>query len=106
MQELPPPCQDAPPPAVGAAPRRLTRSVIVKWGDRQVAVGGTAPVVVQSMTNTDTADPIATAIQVKELAQAGSELVRITVNTPEAAREVIAIREQLDRKSTRLNSSH
>src|SRR3546814_20612524 len=60
-------------------------------------VGGDAPVVVQSMTNTDTADPIATAIQVKELAQAGSELVRITVNTPEAAREVIAIREQIDR---------
>ena len=60
-------------------------------------VGGNAPVVVQSMTNTDTADAIATAIQVKELAQAGSELVRITVNTPEAAREVPAIREQLDR---------
>ncbi len=49
------------------------------------------------MTNTDTADPVATAIQVKELAQAGSELVRITVNTPEAAREVAAIRAQLDR---------
>jgi (E)-4-hydroxy-3-methylbut-2-enyl-diphosphate synthase len=49
------------------------------------------------MTNTDTADAIATAIQVRELAQAGSEIVRITVNTPEAAREVPAIREQLDR---------
>jgi (E)-4-hydroxy-3-methylbut-2-enyl-diphosphate synthase len=49
------------------------------------------------MTNTDTADPIATAIQVKQLAQAGSELVRITVNTPEAAAAVPAIREQLDR---------
>ncbi len=52
---------------------------------------------VQSMTNTDTADAIATAIQVKELAQAGSEAVRITVNSPEAAAEVVAIREQLDR---------
>jgi (E)-4-hydroxy-3-methylbut-2-enyl-diphosphate synthase len=49
------------------------------------------------MTNTDTADAIATAIQVKALAQAGSEVVRITVNTPDAAREVAAIREQLDR---------
>jgi (E)-4-hydroxy-3-methylbut-2-enyl-diphosphate synthase len=49
------------------------------------------------MTNTDTAEAIATAIQVRELAQAGSEIVRITVNTPEAAREVPAIREQLDR---------
>jgi (E)-4-hydroxy-3-methylbut-2-enyl-diphosphate synthase len=49
------------------------------------------------MTNTDTADAIATAIQVKELAQAGSEIVRITVNSPEAAREVAAIRNQLDR---------
>ena len=62
-----------------------------------VTVGGDAPVVVQSMTNTDTADAIATAIQVQGLAQAGSELVRITVNSPEAAREVAAIRNQLDR---------
>ncbi|MBC43034.1 MAG: 4-hydroxy-3-methylbut-2-en-1-yl diphosphate synthase, partial [Pusillimonas sp.] len=54
-------------------------------------------VVVQSMTNTDTADAIATAIQVKALAQAGSEVVRITVNTPDAAREVPAIRDQLDK---------
>ncbi len=60
-------------------------------------VGGNHPVVVQSMTNTDTVDAIATAIQVKELALAGSEIVRITVNTPEAAREVPAIREQLDK---------
>jgi len=52
---------------------------------------------VQSMTNTDTADAVATAIQVKELALAGSEIVRITVNTPEAAKEVAAIREHLDR---------
>ncbi|WP_170826448.1 flavodoxin-dependent (E)-4-hydroxy-3-methylbut-2-enyl-diphosphate synthase, partial [Vibrio cholerae] len=77
MQDSSLPCQDAPPPSVGAAARRATRSVAVKWGDRVVRVGGDAPVVVQSMTNTDTADAIATAIQIKELAQAGSELVRI-----------------------------
>src|SRR5690554_3801934 len=82
---------------VGAAPRRSTRGVQIKWGETSVQIGAGAPVVVQSMTNTDTVDAIATAIQVKELAQAGSELVRITVNTPEAAREVPAIREQLDR---------
>jgi (E)-4-hydroxy-3-methylbut-2-enyl-diphosphate synthase len=62
-----------------------------------VVVGGDAPVVVQSMTNTDTADHVATAIQCAELARAGSELVRITVNTPEAAAGVPKIREQLDR---------
>ena len=78
------------------APRR-TRQARVAWGSRVVTVGGDAPVRVQSMTNTDTEDPIATAIQVKELAQAGSEMVRITVNTPEAAKQVAYIREQLDR---------
>ncbi len=82
---------------VGPARRHTTRQVAIRWGTREVSVGGDAPVMVQSMTNTDTADAIATAIQVKELAQAGSEIVRITVNTPEAAREVPAIREQLDR---------
>lgn len=66
-------------------------------GGRIVTVGGDAPVRVQSMTNTDTVDAVATAIQVKELAQAGSELVRITVNTPEAAAAVPYVREQLDR---------
>ena len=81
----------------GPAARHRTRSVEIAYGARRVRVGGGAPVVVQSMTNTDTADAISTAIQVKELAQAGSELVRITVNTPEAAKEVVAIREQLDR---------
>ncbi|HNJ46133.1 MAG TPA: flavodoxin-dependent (E)-4-hydroxy-3-methylbut-2-enyl-diphosphate synthase, partial [Ottowia sp.] len=78
------------------APRR-TRQARVVWGRRVVTVGGDAPVRVQSMTNTDTEDAIATAIQVKELALAGSELVRITVNTPEAAAQVPYIREQLDR---------
>ena len=60
-------------------------------------LGGSAPVVVQSMTNTDTADYLATALQTAELARAGSELVRITVNTPEAAAAVPKIREHLDR---------
>ena len=61
-----------------------------------ITVGGDAPVVVQSMTNTDTADIAATVKQVQELAQAGSELVRITVNSAEAAAAVPAIRQQLD----------
>jgi (E)-4-hydroxy-3-methylbut-2-enyl-diphosphate synthase len=69
----------------------------VSWGEHVVTVGGDAPVRVQSMTNTDTVDVIGTAIQVKELALAGSELVRITVNTPEAAAAVPHVREQLDR---------
>ncbi len=81
----------------GPANRSSRRSVSVRYGNREVIVGGNAPIVVQSMTNTDTADVIATAIQVKELARAGSEIVRITVNTPEAAAAVIAIREQLDK---------
>jgi len=72
--------------------RRQSRQVMV--GD--IAVGGGAPIVVQSMTNTDTADVQATARQVEELARAGSELVRITVNTPEAAAQVARIRERLD----------
>jgi (E)-4-hydroxy-3-methylbut-2-enyl-diphosphate synthase len=69
----------------------------VAWGDHTVTVGGDAPVRVQSMTNTDTVDVIGTAIQIKELALAGSELVRITVNTPEAAAAVPHVREQLDK---------
>ena len=60
-------------------------------------VGGGAPIVVQSMTNTDTADIVQTATQCAELARAGSELVRITVNTPEAAAAVPAIRAHLDK---------
>jgi len=83
--------------ASGPLPRRHSRGALVRYGARSVAVGGGAPVVVQSMTNTDTADVIATAIQVKELARAGSEMVRITVNTPEAAAAVPAIRAQLDK---------
>ena len=78
------------------APRR-SRQARVVWGSRVVTIGGDAPVRVQSMTNTDTVDVIGTAIQVKELALAGSELVRITVNTPEAAEAVPHVRDQLDR---------
>ncbi|HSW23387.1 MAG TPA: flavodoxin-dependent (E)-4-hydroxy-3-methylbut-2-enyl-diphosphate synthase [Burkholderiaceae bacterium] len=85
------------PIASAAAVRHRTRQARVVWGSNVVTVGGDAPVRVQSMTNTDTVDAIATAVQVKELAQAGSELVRITVNTPEAAQAVPHIREQLDR---------
>jgi (E)-4-hydroxy-3-methylbut-2-enyl-diphosphate synthase len=81
-----------------AAPAaRRSRQARVAWGDHVVTVGGDAPVRVQAMTNTDTVDVIGTAIQVKELAVAGSELVRITVNTPEAAEAVPHIRDQLDR---------
>jgi (E)-4-hydroxy-3-methylbut-2-enyl-diphosphate synthase len=76
---------------------RRSRQSRTVWGARVVTVGGDAPVRVQSMTNTDTVDAIGTAIQVKELALAGSEMVRITVNSPEAAAEVPHIRDQLDR---------
>jgi (E)-4-hydroxy-3-methylbut-2-enyl-diphosphate synthase len=72
--------------------RRRTRPVRIG----QVVVGGVAPVVVQSMTNTDTVDVLKTAIQCAELARAGSELVRITVNSPEAAAAVPKIRAHLD----------
>jgi len=77
-------------------PRR-SRTAQIVWDSHIVTTGGNAPVRVQSMTNTDTVDVIDTAIQIKELAQAGSEMVRITVNTPEAAAAVPHIREQLDR---------
>ena len=85
-----------PIPTAQPKPRR-SRQAVTSWGSNHVTVGGDAPVRVQSMTNTDTVDVIGTAIQVKELALAGSEMVRITVNTPEAAAAVPHIREQLDR---------
>jgi (E)-4-hydroxy-3-methylbut-2-enyl-diphosphate synthase len=85
------------PIALSNPGRRKAMQARVVWGSRIVTVGGDAPVRLQSMTNTDTADAIGTAIQVKELAIAGSELVRITVNTPEAAQAVPYVREQLDR---------
>ena len=87
----------ATPVASAGTRARHSRQAKVTWGEQLVTVGGDAPVRVQSMTNTDTADAIGTAIQVKELALAGSELVRITVNTPEAAQAVPYVREQLDR---------
>ena len=85
------------PIALSQPAARRSLQAQVRWGSRLVTVGGDAPVRVQSMTNTDTVDVIGTAIQVKELALAGSELVRITVNTEDAARAVPHIREQLDR---------
>ena len=81
-------------------PRARTSDTLqarVAWGDHVVTVGGGAPVRIQSMTNTDTADAVETAIQVKALAQAGSEMVRITVNNDESAKAVPYIRDQLDR---------
>lgn len=72
--------------------RRPTHQVQID----HLTVGSDAPVVVQSMTNTDTADAKATALQVKELSDAGSEMVRITVNRPEAASKVAEIRQRLD----------
>ena len=72
--------------------RRKTHQVQID----HITVGSEHPVVIQSMTNTDTADAAATAVQVKELADAGSEMVRITVNTPEAASQVVEIRRRLD----------
>src|SRR5512134_3595513 len=72
--------------------RRISRQVAVGG----VRIGGGAPVVVQSMTNTDTEDAAGTARQVEALARAGSELVRITVNTPQAAAQVPEIRRRLD----------
>jgi (E)-4-hydroxy-3-methylbut-2-enyl-diphosphate synthase len=72
--------------------RHRTRTALVGG----IAIGGGAPIVVQSMTNTDTADVAATVAQVKALAEAGSELVRVTVNTADAAAAVPLIRERLD----------
>ena len=79
-------------PMLSPIPRRPTRTVVVGG----IAIGSEHPIVVQSMTNTDTADIGATVAQVKALADAGSELVRVTVNTAEAAAAVPAIRERLD----------
>jgi len=89
------PADDFIPPAQPTV--RATRQAVVRWQSRIVTIGGGAPVRVQSMTNTDTVNVIETAIQVKELAVAGSEMVRITVNTAEAAEAVPHIRDQLDR---------
>jgi len=86
------------PPAEDGARRERTRQVDVGG----VRIGGGAPIVVQSMTNTDTADVAATVAQVRALADAGSELVRVTVNTTEAAAAVPTIRERLDAAGCRV----
>ena len=88
------------PPAIEAepAPRHRSRGVVIGTGAGAVTVGGGAPIVVQSMTNTDTADIDATVAQVAALARAGSELVRITVDRDEAASAVPHIREKLDKQ--------
>ena len=83
--------------AIASPLPRRSRQAKVVWRNNVVTVGGDAPVRVQSMTNTDTVEAVETAIQVRQLAQAGSEMVRITVNTPEAAAAVPYIREQLDK---------
>ncbi len=76
--------------------RKRTHGVLIENGPVAVVIGAGYPVVVQSMTNTPTEDAAATVEQVKALARAGSELVRVTVNTPEAARSVVDIRKKLD----------
>ncbi|MGH6817630.1 MAG: flavodoxin-dependent (E)-4-hydroxy-3-methylbut-2-enyl-diphosphate synthase [Methylovirgula sp.] len=95
---LPPPtwpCAEA--PKAGPAPRQRSVGVRVGSGKGAILVGGGAPIIVQSMTNTDTADVASTVEQVVALARAGSELVRITVDRDEAAAAVPHIREKLDR---------
>ena len=77
--------------------RHSTQTVHVRYADRDVTIGSEAPIRVQSMTNTPTTDVQATVAQVLQLVQAGSELVRLTVNTPEAAKAVVLIREALDK---------
>ncbi len=91
MSAQPQPCRDDAAPAYGPASRRSTRQVLIG----KVAVGGAAPVVVQSMTNTDTADVAGTAKQIADLWRAGSELVRVTVNNPESAAAVPRIVDRL-----------
>ncbi len=76
---------------------RKSHAVRVSWRDNTVVIGGMAPVVVQSMTNTATTDVAGSVAQIMELWRAGSELVRLTVNTPDAARGVVEIRNELDR---------
>jgi (E)-4-hydroxy-3-methylbut-2-enyl-diphosphate synthase len=87
---------------MAAISRRRSVAVRVGFGSNAVTVGGDNPIVVQSMTNTDTADTPGTVNQVMALAQAGSELVRVTVNTEEAARAVPGIVETLDKFGCRV----
>jgi (E)-4-hydroxy-3-methylbut-2-enyl-diphosphate synthase len=96
MTHAPETCLPA-PIAAEPAPRRRTTAVTIGAGPSAVRLGAGAPIVVQSMTNTDTADVDSTVAQVAALARAGSELVRITVDRDEAASAVPHIREKLDR---------
>lgn len=102
MDLAPPPCRDAAAPETAAfGPARRHASIGVKVGHVQVGgliAGQPAPIVVQSMTNTDTADIAATVEQVAALARAGSEIVRITVDRDEAAAAVPHIKEKLLRR--------
>ncbi|MBK3397065.1 MULTISPECIES: flavodoxin-dependent (E)-4-hydroxy-3-methylbut-2-enyl-diphosphate synthase [Methylobacterium] len=91
------PAETAAPEIAGPSPRHRTVGVRIGEGEGAVVMGGGAPIVVQSMTNTDTADIDATVAQVAALARAGSEVVRITVDRDEAASAVPKIRERLDR---------
>ncbi|AGF49096.1 flavodoxin-dependent (E)-4-hydroxy-3-methylbut-2-enyl-diphosphate synthase [Candidatus Kinetoplastidibacterium galati] len=77
--------------------RKKTNAVKVSWNDKTVIIGGGYPIVIQSMTNTGTTNYIETSLQIKELFLSGAELVRITVNSSEAAKSVINIRNQLDK---------
>ncbi|MHB8886962.1 MAG: flavodoxin-dependent (E)-4-hydroxy-3-methylbut-2-enyl-diphosphate synthase, partial [Methylovirgula sp.] len=97
MSASPSPCVSLGSEAIqaGPAPRRSSVGVQVGSGPGAIMVGGGAPIVVQSMTNTDTADVDGTVAQVAALARAGSELVRITVDRDEAAAAVPHIREKL-----------
>jgi (E)-4-hydroxy-3-methylbut-2-enyl-diphosphate synthase len=86
------------PVAAEPAARHKTRAVTIGRGPRAVTIGGGAPIVVQSMTNTDTADVESTVAQIESLVRAGSELVRITVDRDEAAAAVPHIRDRLAQK--------
>src|SRR5947209_5535619 len=85
----------ADPEHAGPAPRRRSVGVRIGSGNAAVLAGGGAPIIIQSMTNTDTADVEGTAAQVAALARAGSELVRITIDRNEAAVAVPHIRDRL-----------
>src|SRR5271170_6586475 len=92
------PSRSSTEPEAGPLPRHVSVGVKVGTGKGAVMVGGGAPIVVQSMTNTDTADVAGTVQQVAALARAGSELVRVTVNNDDAAKAVPHIVEELAKK--------
>ena len=97
--------RDLSEPAFGPLARRASVGVRVGRGSGAVTVGGGAPIAVQSMTNTDTADIEATTRQVAALARAGSEFVRITVDRDEAAAAVPHIRDRLAARPSAFGSA-